>query len=256
MNYSYLDAYPDVPVCLGDQLIRCSTLFSEKTAVTDPHYSLTWSQLLVAADLIANDLLTKNIQTGDRVIVAMERRYDIVPVYLAIARVGAVSVPFNFKASEEEQQKIIQLTQPVGAFYHTDIHLDLNSAGYKGWSCPLNRDTVNQMLAGLSDTDVKQDSLKLPLVAPDNPAYLNITSGSTGDPKAAVATHRQLYANTRACVEKFKLHENDVHLPLFAVMAHPHEIFCRSLFTGASIVLLENLYPRTIVDTIEKYRVT
>jgi long-chain acyl-CoA synthetase len=255
MNSSYMDAYPDVPICLSEQLKRCSNLFPNKTAVIDAQYSITWKQLFTITDIIVDILLEKNVEKGDRIIVAMERRYDIVPAYLAIARLGAVSVPFNFKASEEEQRKIVQLVEPVGGLYHEDILAELKVSEHTGWSYSFDAKNITHFKHP-PNYNIERAAKKLPDVFPDDAAYLNMTSGSTGDPKAAIATHRQLYGNTRACVEQFKLNENDVHLPLFAVMAHPHEIFCRALFTGGSIVLLENFYPRTIIETIEKHRVT
>ncbi|MCD4655328.1 AMP-binding protein, partial [bacterium] len=99
-------------------------------------------------------------------------------------------------------------------------------------------------------------TINWPQVKKEDLAYLNMTSGSTGKPKAAMATFGQLHGNTKACVQRFQMTEKDIHLPLLAVMSHPHEIFCRALFTGGSIVLLENLYPRRISEMIQTHRVT
>ena len=43
---------------------------------------------------------------------------------------------------------------------------------------------------------------------------------------------------------------------MFAAFAHPHELFARALYTGASIVLLQEINPRTIIQTINRYSVT
>jgi acyl-CoA synthetase (AMP-forming)/AMP-acid ligase II len=43
---------------------------------------------------------------------------------------------------------------------------------------------------------------------------------------------------------------------MFASFAHPHELFARALYTGASLTLLEKINPKTIIRTINKYSVT
>ncbi|MBN1879153.1 AMP-binding protein [bacterium] len=257
MKIPYMDRFPDVPIPLGDQLKRCVDTFGDRRAVSDVHITLTWRQLKSVVDIFAGRLVDLGVKPGDRILVAMERKFDIVPVYLAIACTGAISVPFNFKASADEQVQILELIQPVCGFFHRAI-LEQNPILHDDFRTLIPDDpefrVAIQRLQELPEEQIKD--LQWPDVKPDDPAYLNMTSGSTGAPKAALATHRVLYGNTRACVEALALDETDVHLPLFAVMSHPHEIFCRALFTGAAIVLLDNLYPRSIAETIQNFHVT
>jgi long-chain acyl-CoA synthetase len=49
---------------------------------------------------------------------------------------------------------------------------------------------------------------------------------------------------------------DDVHLIMFASFAHPHELFARPLYTGGSMVLLEEINPKTIARTIREHGVT
>lgn len=96
-----------------------------------------------------------------------------------------------------------------------------------------------------------------PLVLlPDDCAYLNFTTGSSGFPKGALCTHAHLFWNTRSAVEIFQMTADDVHLCMFASFSHPHEIFCRALYTGASLVLLTEISPKAIAKTIIRHRVT
>ena len=90
----------------------------------------------------------------------------------------------------------------------------------------------------------------------DDIVYLNFTSGTTGMPKAAVATHANIYWNTRASIESLSLTSDDVHLCLFPVFGHPHELFARPIYLGGTIVLIDNISPKTIAEAISDCQVT
>ncbi|MGB3975203.1 MAG: AMP-binding protein [bacterium] len=256
MKRSYLDHHKDIPLTLDGQLKRCASLYGDRQAISDSRFSLNWREVDALVTHLAYKLLERSAKRGDRILISMERRIEIVLAFLAVARLGAVSVPLNFKVSRDERQQVIDLVKPVGGLYHSHIYEMVSPLETAGWSICLDDAPFIEMIKNPSSVISDQNENQLFSIDPDAPAYLNMTSGSTGIPKAAVATNRQLTENTRACVDKFEMNENDIHLPLFAVMAHPHEIFCRALMTGASIVLLENLYPRTIAETIDKCRVT
>jgi long-chain acyl-CoA synthetase len=256
MSYLYLERHRDIPLTLSEQLNRCSILYGDREAVSDSRNALNWKQVNAIVNRFSAILSEIGVRTGDRVLISMERRIEIVMAFLSVARIGAVSVPLNFKISNQERMQIIDLVKPVGGLYHKHVYDMMALPREAGWHICMDEEPYAQILQNPPVSVPVRKECQLPPVDPDAPAYLNMTSGSTGTPKAALATNRQLTGNTRACVEKFILTEYDVHLPLFAVMSHPHEIFCRALFTGASIVLLENLYPRTIVETIEKHHVT
>jgi long-chain acyl-CoA synthetase len=87
-------------------------------------------------------------------------------------------------------------------------------------------------------------------------AYLNYTSGSTGDSKGAVTTHANVYWNTIAAVDAFRLTPDDIHLCMFAPFAHPHEIFARPLYLGGTMVLVDKIYPKSLAEAISAHKVT
>ena len=86
--------------------------------------------------------------------------------------------------------------------------------------------------------------------------YMNVTSGTTGLPKVAVSTHRELMVNTASVCEALDLTQDDVLMSLFGVIGHPHEIFMRGLFLGALTVLAPSVYPREQIEMIRENRVT
>ena len=96
----------------------------------------------------------------------------------------------------------------------------------------------------------------LPEVDPADPVYLNITSASTGLPKVSATSHLHLGANTSGVCDALSLTQSDVHMSLFGVIGHPHEIFMRGLFLGGLTVLTCSPYPRTVIQRISNHRVS
>jgi long-chain acyl-CoA synthetase len=92
--------------------------------------------------------------------------------------------------------------------------------------------------------------------APGDLAYLNYTTGSTGVQKGAVTTHANIFWNTKSAEAAFGFTGDDVHLCMFASFAHPHELVARALYLGGTIVLLEEINPKTMARTIRDTGVT
>ena len=97
---------------------------------------------------------------------------------------------------------------------------------------------------------------ELPQVDSGQVVYLNVTSASTGLAKVAATTHHNLMANTAAVCSTMGLREEDVHLSLFGVIGHPHELFIRGLYLGGKTVLTNMRYPREILAMIKEERVS
>ncbi len=238
---------------LGEQLRWCARRFPDKTAVYYADTTLSYADLDCQVDILALNLMDMGVKPGERILLAFNRRPDLLVAFLAVARVGAIMVPLSATGSVAEIHKTINLLRPSGLIIHQDL---LDSVGETpGWTVVIDSSEWGEKLRSRSD-DVLCENQSFPEVSEDDPVYFNLTSGSTGNPKASVASYRHLNANTVACVDVFQLTPDDIHLPLFAVMSHPHEIFCRALYTGASIVLVDKLYPRSIAQAISRHKVT
>lgn len=93
---------------------------------------------------------------------------------------------------------------------------------------------------------------------PDGIALLTYTSGTTGPPRAAVATHRQLMASTRAFIELIDLTDDDVVLtiaPLFHITGAVINAAV-ALASGCPLVLTGRFDPASAIELIRRERVT
>ncbi len=226
-----------------------------KDAVVFQEARLSYASLNEEVNRAANAFLMKGIKKGDRVGLMLPRIPELVVAFLASAKIGAVAAPVNYELTGERISGLLKTLDPKVIVAHADFAGLLNGAA---------ENTIIVSVGG----DIKGASPWREFIvagAPDNPgvavsdsdvAYLNYTSGSTGESKGALATHSNIYWNTYASVEALGLGHEDVHLCMFAPFAHPHEIFSRPMLLGGTMVIVDRIYPKSIAEAIEANRVT
>ncbi|WP_419883373.1 fatty acid--CoA ligase family protein [Peribacillus sp. B-H-3] len=93
---------------------------------------------------------------------------------------------------------------------------------------------------------------------PDETAIILYTSGTTGKPKGAMLTHRNLYSNAKDTGDYLKISENDrviTTLPMF-------HVFCLTvvlnapLMNGGTLLIVPKFSPREIFRIAKKYEAT
>lgn len=221
---------------------------------------LTYGELDAAVDRLCTALHARGVRPGTAVAGFFEKRLTLPLCFLAASRLGCPFVPLNPRLSYPQHKPSLQQIS-VGAFFTELDHLALLST-----LRPLLRpDAPLVVLAGdpplrgyerLSDLLDETGAPPEHDAAPGDVAYLNFTSGTTGAPKAARATHANLHAATAAACTGLGLTERDVHLCLFAASAHPHELFARAIHLGGTAVIHDSMSPKALANAVEKARVT
>lgn len=134
-----------------------------------PDGSLTYAELDARSDRIAAALLRNGVQSGDRIALRLPSGTAYLLAYAAAAKLGAVVAGINSGLADVEQQRLVALAEPAIVLDSVDAVHDLEDR------------------AG-------------PLTVPDHPsdprrlAALVFTSGTSGLPRAAMFTDRQLAA--------------------------------------------------------------
>ncbi|MGM8214717.1 o-succinylbenzoate--CoA ligase [Bacillaceae bacterium W0354] len=100
--------------------------------------------------------------------------------------------------------------------------------------------------------------LQRPVLHEDETAVILYTSGTTGKPKGAMLTHKNLYSNAKDVAEYLEMDENDrviAALPMF-------HVFCLTvalnapLYNGATVLIVPKFSPEVIFKLIKDYKVT
>ena len=227
-----------------------------RTAVIGGGRSLTYRELSDRVASLANWLVAAGVRPGDHVALFLEKTPEMIVAYLAVNAAGGIVAPINYRLSETEIRQSVDLVSPrvvIAADSQLPVLEMLFAAGGP------RRLVVGADGGGAEWTAAiasRAGCFPDVTVTDATVSYLNFTSGSTGLPKAAFATHGNLYWNTRASVESFDLTPDDVHLIMFPVFVHPHELLARPLYLGGTTVLVDSMAPKAIAEAIVANRVT
>jgi fatty-acyl-CoA synthase/long-chain acyl-CoA synthetase len=191
---------------LSEQLAAAARKRPERAALRCAGEGLSYLELDERASRIGNALSARGVRRGDRVILLSANRFEWVETFFGIVRVGAIVVPLNFRLAPAEVAGIVADTQPSAIVVEAELRPLLAEAG--GWSGP----TLVIGGAGESyDTARAEAAATRPEVelADEDPATICFTSGTTGRPKGAVLTHRNLAVNVMSVMVALSLREDD-----------------------------------------------
>jgi acyl-CoA synthetase (AMP-forming)/AMP-acid ligase II len=132
------------------------------------------------------------LKTGDRVAIAMSNRPEFFETLFAIWHAGLIGVPVNAKLHSREFEYILANAQARLCFASPEL---IESMAHLPAQVPELEHVISTDSADY-DALMTDDELALADVAPTDPAWLFYTSGTTGRPKGATLTHRNLLAMT------------------------------------------------------------
>jgi len=242
-----------------EMMEKTQGLFSEKTAIIFGQSAFSYKDVYVQATALSNFLVGTGLRKGERVGLLTKKSPEAIVSFLGAAASGGVVFPVDYTQTVAHIQYILNLTQPSALVVSGDFQPLLAKLDVP---CPSRRIIVigkkverqySSWEGILSENHRGSPKVK---IEADDVVYLNFTSGTTGVPKAAVTTHANIYWNTLASIEALNLTPDDVHLCLFPVFGHPHELFARPVYLGGTIVLVDNVSPKTVARAISDNHVT
>ena len=219
---SYARGRTDVPLLeetIGERLRTTVTRFGDREALVDRGHGrrATWAELWDDVGRAARGLLARGVEKGDRVGIWAPNRHEWVVVQFATARIGAILVNVNpaYKAAELEyaltRSGVSTLVLSRG-FRETDYVSML--AGVRPGCPDLRRVIVleYEWQALLADGD-RVDAAALAAVeatlSPEEPINIQYTSGTTGFPKGATLSHRNILNNAWFAAVQLRYTERD-----------------------------------------------
>ncbi|HIJ63201.1 MAG TPA: AMP-binding protein, partial [Rhodospirillaceae bacterium] len=179
-----------------DAIIRRNARrFPQKKAVVSRAGILTWSGLDTRVDKVAGALAAAGLRRGDRVAILLPNCREFIELYMGISRAGMIAVPVNYRLTPKETAAILASAEPqllvVGADYLA------TATALEGLLPGLTRRWLVDGAAGSYETALAAQPATVVEAAggENDPFAIFFTSGTTGLPKGAVVSHRNLEAN-------------------------------------------------------------
>ncbi|MBI9100139.1 MAG: AMP-binding protein, partial [Spirochaetaceae bacterium] len=153
-------------------IIDNTTIYSERVAISGADISLTYKQLDILSNLVAQRLLI-NHSDSDVIGIAMTRTPYLVPVMLGILRAGKSYIPLDLDFPEDRLHYIIADSE-IKCIIADEIPLDFVR------SLDDNILLIDSAKIIKDEQNYPYDQKTLPEIGSDDPAYILYTSGSTG----------------------------------------------------------------------------
>jgi malonyl-CoA/methylmalonyl-CoA synthetase len=211
----------------------------------------TYRQFFVQSARFAHALRTQGVGADDRVLVQVDKSQEALALYMACMQAGAVLVPLNTAYTIRELEYFIADADPALVVCRP-ASLDEVRRLAQPRPCLTLDDQGGGSLAELAAhqqaafADVPRQS--------DDVAALLYTSGTTGRPKGAMLSHRNLVTNAEALVDVWRFTAQDIlihALPIF----HTHGLFVATnviLFAGARMFFVPKFDPDELLQLLPR----
>ncbi len=212
-----------------------------RTTGADGRLSLTYRQTANRALAIAAKLRDLGVQPGDRVGCLMHNNPEHLFAYFGIAAAGAILVSLNTRLTSIEQNGILQ---------HAGARLLIHDHDHHSRAMQLE-------IEATPVTDSETDGFVATPAAPDEPAQLYYTSGTTGSPKGVTLTHANVCTHAHAAIHELALTDNDTWAHI-APMFHLADAWATFAITavGGQHVFLPQFSAVAALDLLRDERVT
>ena len=250
---------------LSDIVLRGAERHPDRPAILFNDAVITYVDLARRVSRLAQALRRRGAGRGRRVALLLPNAPDTTVAYFAAVAAGATVVPANplLKPAElayiwgDSDASIAIVAAPLLAGAREAL---ASLAGARTLVAAGDRSAVPAEIATLADLlDERPDEPLAPSEAGENdPAVCLYTSGTTGKPKGALLSHRNLLVNCRQVATALRMTPDDnmlCVLPLFHSFGGTVGQNT-PLFGGACFTLVESFHPMRVLEVIERARPT
>ncbi len=248
---------------VGYLLTNSANKFPDRLAIISQEGRVTFKTFNDRTDRLAVAMIKAGLKKGDRAAILFFNSAYFAETYFAAVKAGLIAMPVNFRLAAPEILFILNNSQAKILFYDpefetrlTDMQEGLETVRF--FVSPHNGGSklATAYEAFLSTGDAFRSDF--PHVSEDDPCQLMYTSGTTGRPKGAVLTHRNIIWNlfNTICGREDQPGEKAMIVgPLFHTAALNNH-FTIQVALGGTSILMRKFDPETLLQTIEKEKAT
>lgn len=239
---------------LNENLRRSASKFPDKYAYIYGDSSVTYRELNQQVDRFAAGLSAQGIGKGDGVALLLGNSPEFVIAYYGILRLGAFAIPINPMFTKGEISYILDNSKAKAVIAHASVEFKLSELTEKSnnITCVIYVDASRQEWTWKRLMEISNLDFESPFTYQDDLAVILYTSGTTGKPKGAMLSHRNLASNAESIAKLMEMQEEDrvvAVLPMF-------HVFCMTvslngpIACGATVIIVPKFSPVDVVKTI------
>ena len=249
---------------LNQMLDNAAIRFMKKTALIFGAKKVSYGQLSSRSAKLASALYNLGVREFDKVALWLPNCPEFIYSFFSILKLRAIVVPVNTMFKREEAKFVIEDSQARVLICSVDKAFDSENI--------LSRINTLSHLICLSELPGRKSVLDFNRLINTHPEFSNTlrvksediaeivyTSGTTGKPKGACLSHRNILTNIKDCARVIHFSKRDCLiciLPLFHSFSST-VCMCLPLYKGAKIIIMRAVRPfKRVIRTIFKYRVT
>ena len=245
---------------IGQILPETAARFGDRTALVFGERSFTFGELEALTSRLASGLAETGVGAGDRVTLYAQNSWEWVVAYYAIAKAGGVINPINSMLTPSEVAYVVRDCGAKALFTTADgagpIREVTGDSGLReiiafGDDAPEGISSFDSLLARGSEDFTPVD------VAATDLSTICYTSGTTGFPKGAMLSHRNVILNAAMTAAMNMRVADDVQITALPC-AHVYGAAVMNLCTllGSTFVLLERFDAVAMMAGIQEHRAT
>ncbi|MXR50379.1 AMP-binding protein [Halovenus sp. WSH3] len=246
-----------------DRLFECTfARYGDRPAIRHAGETLSYAELDERSRRFADVYAALGLTVDDRVGILMDNRPEFITAHTGAVRAGVPVVPLNKKLDDTQVRELAQTgtidVLVVGErFFETIEAIQRERNEFQHVIAQADEEPIPVGFHDLEELLASADPvLPEPSPSPEDTAAVYYTSGTTGDPKGVVHTHRSLALNCYAHTHEMEINRGEQML-LTTPLSHSAEPFARAGLTqGATVVLQQEFDSETVLETIEREEIT
>lgn len=245
---------PDGLSTLLDLLVHRAKISAEKAAFTFNGIPATFAELWQDVNWFAGFLLSIGLQRSECVLISLPNGSDFFSAFYGIQRAGGIAVPIPPQPDMERAFKLAGLCNAKIIVVPSEFPVEkLRQLKESGAERRLSVVTVGENAGSFTEVN-------FPEVTADDIAFIQYTSGSTGNPKGVMLTHANLLTNIRQMIAGMKITADEVFVS-WLPMYHDMGLILKTMvpfYVGAETHLLPTDLRdvRTWMEALQSRRAT
>ncbi|ELY92103.1 long-chain-fatty-acid--CoA ligase [Natrialba hulunbeirensis JCM 10989] len=253
----------------SDVLSQAAAKYPDQTAIRDPDRDVTrsFADLDDGAKRVAVGLRELGFEPGDHLTAILVDSVEFLELMFACAHAGLVFNPISSRMAPERLAYVLDHAESAGLVFDTHCQGTVAEVAAEDRPSTLIGVRTDDSLADHAYSSLGQDAAPEVLesgreyhvsIDESDPALLLYTSGTTGQPKGVLHTHRNVVEATYASLPYNRFRPTDVNLAL-GPMYHVGPLLCNilpGLSMGATTVVQQEFDPGTTLEWIESEGIT